>query len=77
MNYGRKSSKIQLNDNNLEDLLRKLQDEIFESRKNSPLIFDWYYRIHRESQQFDTDYSGEQMIRNYNLEVSQGSLRTE
>ncbi|MDN3956162.1 S-4TM family putative pore-forming effector [Sporolactobacillus laevolacticus] len=49
----------------LNDLSRKLQNEIFDSRKNSPLIFDWYYRKYKSSQQIDTDYSGEQMVTSY------------
>lgn len=59
-----------LNFNNFENLSRELQDEIFENRKNSPLIFDWYYRIYKKSQQFDTDYSGDRMVKTYNLIVN-------
>lgn len=53
----------------LNDLSRKLQNEIFDSRKNSPLLFDWYYRKYKSSQQIDTDYSGEQMVISYKSEL--------
>lgn len=53
-------------DSLLYDLSKKLQNEIFDNRKNSPLIFDWYYKKFRSSQQSDTDYTGEVMVKTYN-----------
>lgn len=49
----------------LDDLSRKLQDEIYENRKNSPLIFDWYYNKNRDFQHYDIDYSGKEMVNKY------------
>lgn len=58
------------NSNNLENLSRELQDEIFQNRKSNPLIFDWYYRQYKNCQQNNTDYSGGKMVERYNLLVN-------
>ncbi|MBO0561589.1 hypothetical protein EXQ37_18555 [Clostridium botulinum] len=54
------------NFNLLNDLSRKLQDEISENRRTSPLIFDWYYRKYKSLQQRDTDFTAQTMIDQYN-----------
>lgn len=51
--------------NVLDDLARKLQNEIFDSRKSSPLIFNWYYNRYKKNQQRDTDFKAETMIHQY------------
>ncbi len=61
-------NKLLLNPTNyimLDNLSRKLQDEIYENRKNGPLIFDWYYKKNRDSQHYDIDYSGKEMVNKY------------
>jgi len=50
----------------LDDLARKLQNEVFDCRKSSPLIFDWYYNKYKSEQQRDTDYKAQTMIDQYN-----------
>lgn len=54
----------------LKNLSRKLQDELFQSRSTNPLIFDWYYKRHRTKQEYDTNYTLESMIKNYNSSVN-------
>lgn len=49
----------------LNDLSRKLQDQIFDSRKSSPLIFDWYYEKYKPTQQTDTNSAVQLMINAY------------
>lgn len=47
------------------DRSRKLQDQIFESRKNNPLIFDWFYSLRRSAQQAEMFYSTDLLIEEY------------
>ncbi|MFL0198788.1 S-4TM family putative pore-forming effector [Clostridium sp. WILCCON 0269] len=53
----------------LNDLARKLQNEVFDCRKNNPLIFDWYYNKYRREQQRDTNYKAQTMIDQYNSTI--------
>ena len=53
----------------LQDLSRKLQDEIFQSRSTNPLIFDRYYKIYRNKQEYDTNYTLDKMIEKYNSNI--------
>ncbi|OOM69436.1 S-4TM family putative pore-forming effector [Clostridium sp. BL-8] len=58
----------------LKDLSRKLQDEIFQSRSTNPLIFDWYYKRSRNKQEYDTNYTLEIMIKNYNSSINKNRV---
>lgn len=54
----------------LKDLSRKLQDEIFQNRSTCPLIFDWYYNRYREEQESSTKYKLDTMINEYNSSLN-------
>ena len=53
----------------LNDISIKLQTEIFYCRKNSPLIFDWYYNKYKNEQQINTDFKARTMIKQYNSAI--------
>lgn len=41
---------------------RALQDEIFESRKRSPLVFDWVFRRMRDRYEIQSQHAAEQLV---------------
>lgn len=47
------------------DLARKFQDEIFDNRKNNPLLFDKFYWNKRDYQEEYSNYSAEKMVEIY------------
>jgi len=49
---------------------RKLQDQIYLNRKSNPLIFDWIYELRKSKQHENMFYSINQMIDEYEHELS-------
>ena len=49
----------------LPKITRKIQNSIFKNRKNSPLIFDWFYNLHRASLENEMNYSVDQLVAQY------------
>ena len=41
----------------LTNVSRNIQDGLYTLRKDSPLVFDWIYKIYRNEQQENTEYS--------------------
>lgn len=41
---------------------RQVQDSIYYNRKDNPLIFDWFYRIHRDTQEASMRFSVDQFV---------------
>lgn len=41
---------------------RNLQDEIFENRKRSPLVFDWVYRLLQSKHEDHMNYTAEELV---------------
>ena len=56
---------ISKNDIDIPKTTRQLQNKIFKNRKNSPLIFDWFYNFHRKSLENEMNYSVEQLVAQY------------
>jgi len=46
-------------------MAREIQDKIFLNRKNSPLIFDWYYRMKRNQLEKEMDFSVDKLVQEY------------
>ena len=61
-------------ENELKDLSRKLQDEIFQSRSTNPLIFDWYYNRYRKNQESYTIYTLDAMIYEHNSNMKKNNF---
>lgn len=55
-----------ISENELKDVSRKLQDEIYQHRSTSPLIFDWFYNKYRNIQESQTSYTLDKMIDEFN-----------
>ena len=53
-------------DINIPKTTRQLQNKIFKNRKDNPLIFDWFYKLHRKSLENEMNYSVEQLVAQYN-----------
>lgn len=51
--------------NNIEFKVRAIQDKIFLNRKNSPLIFDWYYNKKRNKLESEMHFSVENLVQEY------------
>lgn len=49
----------------LPKITREVQNSIFKNRKNSPLIFDFIYNLHRESLENEMNYSVDQLVAQY------------
>lgn len=49
----------------LDDTARRLQDNIFEHRKSSPLIFDWFYRCFRTPDEALMNVSCKELVQQY------------
>lgn len=49
----------------LSNVTRKIQNSIFKNRKTSPLIFDWLYKLHRETLENEMNYSVDQLVAQY------------
>ena len=56
-----------LSDSNIDIELRarEVQDKIFLNRKNSPLIFDWYYNKKRNQLESEMHFSVEKLVQEY------------
>lgn len=54
-----------IDNNELQDLSRKLQDEIYQNRSTSPLIFDWFYNKYRQKQEETVNNCIDKMIEKY------------
>lgn len=50
----------------LDVILRQIQDSLLDSRKNRPLIPDWFYEHFRSSYEDSTKYSVDEMVKKYN-----------
>jgi len=59
--------------NELLNFSRKIQDEIFRLRKINPLIFDWFYKKNKDSQQQSMDYSTAKMSNDYANRLSENA----
>ncbi len=55
---------------NVNEVARLLQDKIFLNRRNSPLIFDWYYKRHRSQFESEMEFSVEQIVKQYKEHTS-------
>lgn len=49
----------------LDDTARRLQDNIFQHRKSSPLIFDWFYRCFRTPDEALMNVSCRELVQQY------------
>lgn len=49
----------------LTKITRQVQDCIYQNRKDSPLIFDWFYKYSRNSLENEMNYSVEQLVAQY------------
>jgi hypothetical protein len=50
---------------------RTIQDELYDRRKNNPLIFDWVYRLARSRQDLSMNTASEEFVRQF--QQAQGS----
>lgn len=48
-----------------KNLVRSIQSKIYINRKNNPLIFDWFYKLHKDTQHESMYYSVEKLIEEY------------
>ncbi len=46
-------------------LSRELQNTIYQNRKDSPLIFDWFYKSSRNKLESEMDYSVESLVKQF------------
>lgn len=49
----------------IEQISRNLQDKIFQNRINSPLIFEWFYKIKRKQLEEEMYYSVDKLVTEY------------
>lgn len=49
----------------IKPLARQIQDKIYDNRKNSPLIFDWYYNLQRNKHEGEMNYSADQLVQDF------------
>lgn len=59
-----------LNHNHKTDLnilSRQIQDELFDHRRTTPIIFDWYYHRKRDEQELSSAFSVKKMVEEYKL----------
>lgn len=49
----------------VKNLARQVQDRIYHNRKDSPLVFDWYYALVRNKHESEMNYSVEQLVDEY------------
>lgn len=49
----------------VKKLARQIQDRIYHNRKDSPLIFDWYYSLFRRRLESEMEYSVEQLVNEF------------
>jgi len=49
----------------LDEIARQLQDGLFLNRKDSPLVFEFIYKIYRQAQESSTNRSCEAMVKEY------------
>lgn len=49
----------------LDVLSRQIQDELFEHRKTTPIIPDWFYKLKRDEQESSSTFSVEKMAEDY------------
>mgnify|MGYP006282068609 CR=1 FL=1 len=61
-NFWNLAIQNQLPDEELLNRSRELQDEIFDNRQNSPLIFNWIYRRFRTDQENQMKQGAEELI---------------
>lgn len=54
-----------LNENDLKDLSRPIQDEIYENRIASPLILDWFYKFFRTKDEEIMSKTADILVREY------------
>ncbi len=54
-----------LKDFELDKLSRQIQDEIYDHRKSTPLVFDWFYNLKKEEQQLSSNFSVQKMVDEY------------
>lgn len=58
-----KALNKELTQNQLEQISRDIQNEIFDRRRNDPVIFDWLYWLFRNKQEVQMDKSAEQLAK--------------
>jgi len=46
----------------LDSQSRSLQDEIFDNRKRTPLVFDWIFKKLRDKHEIQMNYSSEELV---------------
>ena len=44
---------------------RQVQNQIFKNRKESPLVFDWFYHLFRKSLENEMNFSVDQLVAQY------------
>jgi hypothetical protein len=54
-----------VSDQELDTCARFLKDEIFDNRRRSPVIFDWFYGMFRSKNEALLTESAEQLVKNY------------
>lgn len=52
---------------------RRLQDEIYERRKNSPTVPEWLYRLQRDQHESEMQYGASQMVESVKAIVKMGT----
>lgn len=55
-------SKVVGNEAKIDKLARQIQNEIFDDRRESLLIFDWFYKIFKDKQQNEENNATQRMI---------------
>ena len=50
---------------NLDILSRQVQDEIFDFRKTTPIIFDWFYNYEKEKKKISAAEFSREMVEEY------------
>lgn len=49
----------------LDMVSRQVQDEIFDHRKTTPIVFDWFYRREKNKQESSTVFSVGKAVEEY------------
>jgi hypothetical protein len=54
-----------IDNSELDILSRQIQDEIYDHRKSTLIVFDWFYNLKKEEQQSSSNFSAQKMVDEY------------
>lgn len=57
-------------DDELTRLSRQIQDEIYDHRKSTPIVFDWFYLLKKEEQQSSSAFFSQKMVDDYFFRIN-------